>query len=130
MYCFKKLYEDVSNTVGKVNGCRKNDLIATCQVLYNVHDEMAQCPKQIGAKKECHKELVTRVKTRLAEVVKNFEGSKCSRKTMEPLAATFRTILKLSDRKIISELETFSGHVIAAVPVCPPSLLYLYGFMK
>lgn len=86
MSSFKKLYEDVSNSVDKVNGCRKNDLIATCQVLHDVHDQYVRCPQQEKVEK-CYGSLVFKVRSRLAEVVRIVEkGSKCSRKTIEPIA--------------------------------------------
>lgn len=114
------MYEDVSNSIRKVKGCHVNDLIATCQVLRAVHDEIVQC----NARK-CYKALVARVKTRLDEVVKNVEGNKCSQEVMEPIAAKFRSILKLSDMIIRRDLKTFSAIGIAAVPVS----FSFYSFM-
>lgn len=128
---FKKFYDDGSNSVHKVNGCRKNVLIATCQVLHDVHDEYVHCPQQEKVD-TCYKALVIKVKTRLTEVVKNVkEGSKCSRKRMEPIATACRIILKQSDMKILSDLGIFSGYVISAVPVClMPRLLNFSGFLN
>lgn len=109
---FEKLYEDISNSVSKVNGCKRKDLIATCQVLHDVHNEIGQCNARA-----CYTALVTKVKTRLAEVVKNVEGSKCSRRTMEPIAAKFRIVSELSDMDVRKDLKIFSGKHIADVPV-------------
>lgn len=110
---FEKLYEDISNSVSKVQGCKRKDLIATCQVLHDVHNEIGQCNSR-----ECYKALVTKVKTILAKVVKNVEGgSRCSLRTMEPIAAKFRIVLKLCDMDVQKDLMIFSGKHIADVPV-------------
>lgn len=114
------MYEDVSNRIGKVKGCHVNKLISTCQVLHDAHDEIGQCDARA-----CYQAIVARVKAGLDEVVKNVEVNKLSREVMEPIAATFRTILQLTDMNIRRDLKTFSAIGIAAVPVS----FSFYSFM-
>lgn len=109
---FEMLFKYISYSATMVDGCKKKDLIATCHVSHDAHDEIRRYNERA-----CYETLVPRVTARLAELVRNVEGSTRLRDVMDPIAAIFRIALELPDMDIQKDLETFSVKRIADVPI-------------
>lgn len=76
------------------------------------------------------KGVVYKVRSRLAEFLENIQVGECSRDArdaIELIATKFRTVLELSDMKMLEGLQTFGRNVIADVPVCS-TIIFLNNF--
>lgn len=124
-----KLFEDIWYSASQVPECHQHELVVTYRLLFTVHNEMVRCPSaqnQLDVSMY-YKKQVAGVKAQSTKFLESVAGNQCSQEVVQPIAEAFRTVLKLSEVKILNDLQIFAA---ARIKVCPPSFLYLNGLLN